>query len=114
MLNSMMESNMSTATAYPHIVKENGQPARLEKHPRTRVAMIVTDYVAYGWSVDEMHRQHPHLTLAELHAAMAYYYDHAQEIDAEIAAEVDQAADDLRSKPRPAVWLKLKSQGLIK
>ncbi|MFL5244322.1 MAG: DUF433 domain-containing protein [Gemmataceae bacterium] len=52
------------AAIYPHIVKEAGQPARLEKHARTRVATIVMDYLAYGWSPDEICRQHPHLTLA--------------------------------------------------
>jgi uncharacterized protein (DUF433 family) len=97
-----------------HVVKENGCPARLANHPRVRVAMIVTDYLAYGWSVDEMHRQHPDLSLAELHAAMAYYYDHQQEIDDEIAAEVAQADHDLHSKARPAVWFKLKAKGLVK
>lgn len=104
---------MTTTVAYPHIVKTNGVPARLERQPRTRVAMIVTDYLAYGWSPDEICRQHPYLKLAEVHAAMAYYYDHQQEIDAEIAAEL--AHDDiLRSKPRPAFWFRLKGQGLIK
>jgi uncharacterized protein (DUF433 family) len=98
----------------PHVMKEDGLPARLANQPRVRVAMIVTDYLAYGWSVDEMHRQHPDLSLADLHAAMAYYYDHQEEIDDEIAAEVDQADRDLRTKPRPPVWLKLKAKGLIK
>ena len=74
--------------------------------------MIVTDYLAYGWSVDEMHRQHSDLCLADLHAAMAYYYDHQQEIDDEIAAEVEEAAQDLATKPRPPVWLKLQAKGL--
>src|SRR6266852_8438130 len=103
-------ANMIVAT-YPHIVKENGQPARLETHPRTRVAMIVMDYLAYGWSPDEIHRQHPHLTLAEVHAAMGYYYDHQQEIDAEIAAELEEVDCALGNPKRSPVWLKLKAQG---
>src|SRR5437870_727508 len=82
------ELNMVAALAYPHVAKDNGAPARLVSHPRTRVAMIITDYLAYGWSPDEICRQHPHLKLAEVHSAMAYYYDHQQEIDAEIAAEL--------------------------
>jgi hypothetical protein len=45
-----MQEMKMVATMYPHIVKENGQAARLEKHPRIRVAMIVMDYLAYGWS----------------------------------------------------------------
>jgi Protein of unknown function (DUF433) len=43
-----------------------------EDHPRVRVAQIVMDYMAYGWSPDERCRQHPHLALAEAHAAMGY------------------------------------------
>ena len=39
---------MATIQSYPHIVKENGEPARLESHPRTRVAMLVMDYSAVG------------------------------------------------------------------
>ena len=34
------------AAPYPHIVKEDGQPARLEKQARNRVAMIVMNYLA--------------------------------------------------------------------
>ena len=100
--------------AYPHIVKENGQSARLEKHPRVRVAMIVMDYLAYGCSPDEIRRQHPHLTLAEVHAAMGYYYDHQQEIDAEITAELEVVDRALQNPNRSPVWLRLKAQGLIK
>jgi uncharacterized protein (DUF433 family) len=109
----MEEMNM-VATTYPHIVKENGQAARLEKHPRIRVAMIVMDYLAYGWSPDEIRRQHPHLTLAEVHAAMGYYYDHQPEIDAEISEELEEVDRALRNPKRSPVWLKLKAQGLIK
>jgi hypothetical protein len=38
--------NMVNATAYPQIVKEVGKPARLESHPRVRVAQLVVDYFA--------------------------------------------------------------------
>ena len=100
---------MTTAIAYPHVVKENGAAACLESHPRTRVAMIVTDYLAYGWSPDEICRQHPYLKLAEVHSAMAYYYDHQAEIDAEIAAELAEVDEELRTKPRAPFWFRLKT-----
>jgi uncharacterized protein (DUF433 family) len=100
--------------AYPNIVKEDGKPARLEKHPRVRVAMIVMDYLAYGWSPDEIRRQHPHLMLAEVHAAMGYYYDHQKEVDEEISAELEEVDRSMQSPPRSPVRLKLKAQGLIK
>ena len=101
---------MTNAIAYPHIVKKDGQPARLESHPRVRVAQIVMDYFAYGWSADEIHRQHPHLALAEVHAAMGYYYDNQAEIDAEITAELEEVDRMLAAESRSTVWLKLKAQ----
>jgi hypothetical protein len=69
---------------YPHIVKDAGKPARLERHPRTRVAMIVMDYQGRGWSAEEIARQYAYLTLAEVHAALAYYHDHPGEINQEL------------------------------
>ena len=42
---------MTTTIAYPHILKENGSAACLERHPRTRVALIVMDYLARGLEV---------------------------------------------------------------
>ena len=71
---------MTSQVIYPHIEKTNNDdPAHLKRVPRVRVAQIVMDYLAYGWSVEEMNRQHPYLTLGELHAAMAYYFDHQEE-----------------------------------
>src|ERR1043165_6787008 len=104
---------MAAALVYPHILKENGQSARLEKHPRVRVAQLVMDYLAYGWAPDETQRQHAHLTLAEVHAAMAYYYDHQTEIEAEIEAELEEVDRALKNPQRSPIWLKLKAQQLI-
>jgi hypothetical protein len=101
---------MTSAIVYPHILKENSYPARLENHPRVRVAQIVMDYLAYGWSPDEIHRQHPHLTLAEVHAAMGYYYDHQAEIDAEIGAELEEVDRAMKAPRRSSVWLKLRAK----
>jgi Protein of unknown function (DUF433) len=82
---------VATGIAYPHIEKQDEQPARLERVPRIRVAQIVMDYVPHGWSPDEMCRQHPRMTLSEAHSAIAYYFNHQAEIDQEIGAELEQA-----------------------
>ena len=50
----------------------------------TKVADVVLDKMAYGWSPEEMHRQHPHLSMAQIHSALAYYYEHQHEVDADI------------------------------
>jgi hypothetical protein len=104
---------MATSIAYPHIVKETGAAARLESHPRTRVAMIVMDYLARGLGPEDMVRHYPYLKLAEVHAAMGYYYDHQAEIDAEIQAELDQLNSEAATRPFSPIWLKLKARGLV-
>jgi hypothetical protein len=100
---------MPTTLAYPHIVKPPGEAARLERHPRTRVAMIVLDYQHRGWSAEEIVRQYPYLTLAEVHAALAYYHDHQTEVDHELAEERADARKAQRDAPVAPVAARLKA-----
>ena len=90
---------------YPHIHKAAGEPARLDRLPRIRVAQVVADHLGYGWSAEEIVRQYPHLTPAEVHAALAYYFDHREEIDAELADELTMLD---RANERPASPLRLR------
>lgn len=100
---------MPVELTYPHIVKEPGKPARLERHPRTRVAMIVMDYQGRGWSAEEMVRQYSYLTLAEVHAALGYYHDHREAIDQEIEAEADEVERLRRSIPESPLLRRLRA-----
>src|SRR5271165_1869932 len=106
-------ATMSTSIAYPHILKLAGESARLERLPRLRVSQIVADYLAHGWSPEEMCRQHPDLTLSEAHSAMAYYFDHQQEIDLELQAELEQSERDRRSAAPSDLVLRLRAQGRL-
>ena len=78
--------------AYPHIVKKADEPARLESHPRTRVA----DYLWRGWSTEEIVRHYPYLTLVEVHATLGYYFDHREEIDNKELLEESRGVDAWR------------------
>ncbi|MEW6212747.1 MAG: DUF433 domain-containing protein [Acidobacteriota bacterium] len=49
-----------------------------------KVIEVAIDKIAHGSSPEEMHFQYPHLSLAQIHSALAYYYDHQSELDAEI------------------------------
>ena len=49
-----------------------------------KVVEIIADHLTYGHSPEEIHLQHPHLSLAQVHAAFAYYFDHQVELDAEL------------------------------
>lgn len=57
----------------------------------TKVVEIALDMIAHGWSPEEIHFQHPHLSLAQIHAALGYYYDHQAEMDAHIRQTLTQA-----------------------
>ena len=35
-----------------------------------KVVEIVLDKIAYGWSPEEIHSRHPHLSLAQIHGAL--------------------------------------------
>jgi len=104
---------MATETSYPHIEAVAGQPARLARVPRVRVAQIVMDYLEHGWSAEEICRQHPYLTRAEAHAAMGYYFDHQDEMDAQIRAEWDQLDKDRARTPRSPFFARMHATGQL-
>jgi uncharacterized protein (DUF433 family) len=79
---------VSITTHFPQLKKPAESPMHRLRLGRIRVAPIVADYPGYGWSVDEMCRQHDSLTQAEARAAMAYFDDLRAEIDAEILANL--------------------------
>ena len=104
---------MSTELSYPHIAQLADGTACLERHPRTRVAQIAMDYLAHGWSASEMCRQHPHLREAEIHAALGYYFDHQDEIDAETSAEIRHVKQEATASPPSPLRRKLEAKGLL-
>jgi uncharacterized protein (DUF433 family) len=63
----------------------------------TKAVEVVLDRMAYGWSPEEMHFQHPNLSLAQIHSALAYYYENREKLDAEIERDYREAN---RLKPR--------------
>ncbi len=98
---------------YPHIEKIEHQSARLQRIPRIRVAQIVMDYLAYGWSVEELCHQHPYLTPAEAHATMGYYFDHQDEIDQEISQEWQDTQASMTQAPKSPFYTRMKARGLL-
>ena len=49
-----------------------------------KVVEVVLEHLAYGWNAETIQENHPHLSLAQVYAALAWYYDHQIEMDAEI------------------------------
>jgi uncharacterized protein (DUF433 family) len=105
MLQNLNRGNPMTSVATTHIeIDERGVAWITDAN--TKVIEVVLDRVAYGWSPEEIHFQHPTLSLAQIHAALAYYYDHQAELDAEIMRQLkevealDEAAKDSPGRRR--------------
>jgi uncharacterized protein (DUF433 family) len=67
----------------------------------TKVTEIVLDTLAHGSSPQEIHFQHPHLSLAQIHAALAFYYEHKAEVDAEIQRQLSKVEELARNSQSP-------------
>ncbi len=83
---------MPEAIVAPHIWLDGRGRAWIDK-TNVKVIEVVLDHLAYGWSPEEMHYQHPHLSLAQIHAALAYYFDHQAEFDAQVETGLRQAEE---------------------
>jgi len=76
-------------------------PARCGGQPvvggtRVRVAIILGCY-RQGMSIEEIVQQYPGLKPADVHDALAYAYDHLDEIEADLASD-DEATIKARRK----------------
>ena len=102
----------SAKTKYEHVVlDEKGVP--IIAGTNMKVIEIVLEKTAYGWSPEELHFQHPYLTLGQIYSALAYYWDHLDVLDRDIEqrlAFVNQIRKITEQTPLAA---RLKSKGLI-
>ncbi len=106
---------MSTVE-YAHItIGADGVP--MLAGTRIKVVEIVRDHLAHGSDAQEIHREFPYLSLGQIHSVLAYYYDHQDEMDADIAERMRKAEEfrgkfEAMSGPSP-LRLKLKAKGLL-
>lgn len=71
------------------------------------------DTVAYGWSPDELQFQPPYLTLGQIHSALAYYWDHKEELDRDIERRLERV-EQIRREVGPSQLVeRLKAKGLL-
>ena len=85
--------------SYPHIdVSAAGVP--FVAGTRTKVIEIALDRLAHHWDAEDIQRQHPHLTLSQIYAALTYFHDHQEAFDSEIRdhlIDVDRISAQLGS-----------------
>ena len=72
-------------TKHPYIIvdQEIGGGSPIVKGTRTKVIDIAVRYELMGFGPDQIIEQYPHLTLAQIHDALSYYFDHKTSLDKE-------------------------------
>jgi uncharacterized protein (DUF433 family) len=60
-----------------------------------KVVELIIEQQTYGWSTEELHFQHPYLTLEQIHSALAYSWDHREELHCNVRRRL-QLVDGLR------------------
>jgi uncharacterized protein (DUF433 family) len=79
-----------TSTTTEYIALDQNGVAWIEG-ANVKVLEVVVDHQGRGWSPEEIHFQHPHLSLAQIHAALSYYYSHRATIDQQIQSRREEA-----------------------
>jgi uncharacterized protein (DUF433 family) len=96
-----------TKTAYKHIVV-NDEGVPMIEDTRVKLILLVGD-IKNGWSAEQIHENYPHLPLAVVHSALAYYWDHKEELDEECERRKADADQLLKEMVDPVVMERLRS-----
>ena len=94
-----MTARAASREVFPHIDLSGEAPTIVGT--TMKVVELVMSQRAHGWSAEELHFQYPHLSMAQIHAALAYYWDHREEVDADISRRgrfVEQARAELENQ----------------
>ena len=105
-------SLLAARTTYEHIlVNEAGIPTIAGTD--VKVLELVLERTAYGWSPEELHYQHPFLSLGQIYSAFAYYYDHQEEIDKDIEQRLQRIDQIQKGKGPSPLAARLRAKGLL-
>jgi uncharacterized protein (DUF433 family) len=85
------------ALSHPYIVHSEGVCGGRARVDGTRIPVwqIVSSIVRSGSSPEEFVEAYPHVTLAQVHDALSFYYDHREELERDLR---DQEAAWRKSK----------------
>ena len=65
-----------------------------------KVIEVALEKLAHDCSAEQIVKEHPHLTLGQIYAALSYYYDHQRKFDAQMRKDL-QEVEQLRKAAGP-------------
>jgi uncharacterized protein (DUF433 family) len=102
-----------TATEYKYIeLDERHVP--IIAGTTMKVVELITSVKAYNWTPEQLLENYPHLTLSKIYSALAYYWDHKEELDADRSRRYQYAEKMRREAGESPLVKKLRAQGYIK
>ncbi len=102
----------STTTEYKHILLDDRHVPFI-KGTSMKVVELVTSIQAYGWSPEELHFQYPHLSMSQIYSALAYYWEHKAEIDADMKRRFEYSERLRKDAGESTLSKRLRHEGLI-
>ena len=103
---------MLAETRYEHVVLNDAR-IPLIAGTTMKVVELVLAQAAYGWSAEELRIQFSHLTLGQIYSALAYYWDHRDELDSDIERRLEKVDGIRKSVPPSPLIKRLKDKGLV-
>lgn len=90
------------ATAYQHIIVLDPKGVPVVEGANTKVVEVVLHARNSGLAPEQLAEDLPHLSPAQIHFAMAYYWDHKDALDADIEERRGFAERMRRETGQPA------------
>lgn len=100
------------ATDYKHIQLDENQVPIIEGSTM-KVVELIDAHIAYGWSPEELHFQHPHISLSQVYSALAYYWDHKVALDRDMQQRLEKVDRLQRQAPPSRIAQRLRERGVI-
>ena len=99
-------------TEYPHIVlTQNHVP--VIAGTTLKVVELVMMQRDYGWTPEEIQINHRNLSMSQIYAVLAYYWDHRGALDQDIQQREAYVADLEQQAPVSPFVVRLRNQGLL-
>lgn len=109
---TIMNATFPITTSYEHIrLDDEGIPYIVGT--TMKVVELVMAQEAYGWSPEELHFQHPYLSMSQIHSALAYYWEHKEELDADIEERLNFTEQSRQEAGASPLATRLRNAGLL-
>jgi uncharacterized protein (DUF433 family) len=102
----------SSTTNYKYISLDENNVPYIEGTTMKVVEIVMTQN-AYGWTPEEIQINHRYLSMSQILAALTYYWDHKQALDADIERRETYVQNAEQAAGQSMFVAKLKARGLL-